>query len=36
MIMAMANGEIDMMYDYAIPINYTLLDVISGKDASSA
>ena len=32
LLMALANGEIDVMYEYANPIPYTLLDVISGKD----
>ena len=31
-LMALANKEIDFMYDYASPTSYTLLDVISGKD----
>lgn len=31
LLMALANGEIDVIYDYASPINYTLLDVIKGK-----
>ncbi len=31
MLMALANGEIDVIYDYAAPINYTLLDVIKDK-----
>ena len=30
MLMAMLNGEIDTMYNYASPISYTLLDLISG------
>lgn len=29
LLMAMSNGEIDLMYDYATPVSYTLLDVIS-------
>ena len=32
LLMALANGEIDVMYEYANPIPYTLLDVVSGKD----
>ena len=32
LLMAMANGEVDVMYDYANPISYTLLDVISGNE----
>ena len=31
MLMAMANGEIDLMYDYANPVSNTLLDIISGN-----
>ena len=30
--MALANGEVDMMYDYANSIDYTLLDVIDGNE----
>lgn len=32
LLMALANGEIDLMYDYAAPVNYTLLDVIAGNE----
>ena len=28
--MALLNGEIDAIYDYANPVSYTLLDLISG------
>lgn len=31
-LMALANKEIDLIYDYASPTSYTLLDVIAGKD----
>lgn len=31
LLMAMANGEIDVMYEYANPVSYTLLDVISSN-----
>ena len=32
LLMALANGEVDMMYDYANSIDYTLLDVIDGNE----
>ena len=32
LLMAMANGEIDVMYSYSSPVNYTLLEVIAGND----
>ena len=31
LLMALANGEIDVIYEYAAPISYTLLDVIAGN-----
>ena len=31
-LMALANGEIDVIYDYASPVSYTLLDVIAGNE----
>ncbi|SHH88564.1 peptide/nickel transport system substrate-binding protein [Sporobacter termitidis DSM 10068] len=31
LLMALANGEIDVIYDYAAPISYTLLDVIANN-----
>lgn len=31
MLMAMSKGEIDVMYNYSNPVNYTLLDVIAGN-----
>lgn len=30
LLMALLNGEIDAIYDYANPVSYTLLDLISG------
>ena len=32
LLMALANGEVDVMYDYASPVSYTLLDVIAGNE----
>lgn len=31
LLMALANGEVDLMYDYATSVDYTLLDVIAGN-----
>ncbi len=31
LLMALANGEIDVMFEYASPINYTLLDLIANN-----
>ncbi len=31
-LMALANGEIDVIYNYASPVSYTLLDVIAGNE----
>lgn len=32
-LMALANGEIDVIYNYASPVSYTLLDVIANNDS---
>ncbi|MDY3918318.1 MAG: ABC transporter substrate-binding protein [Candidatus Limivivens sp.] len=32
LLMALSNGEVDVMYDYATPVSYTLLDVIDGNE----
>lgn len=32
LLMALANGEVDLMYDYASSVDYTLLNVISGNE----
>ena len=31
LLMGLSNGEVDVIYEYASPISYTLLDVISGN-----
>lgn len=33
LLMAMANGEVDVMFDYANPIDVTLLGMLDGNDA---